>query len=208
MAQTVGDDRQMTSRTLAAWAPPQRRNQIAGAILIVGVCAFWALLVPFINQQVEGANPFKPGQAFSLGGAAIVPADGWQLKGGSGDSLFTTIEKGGATIILTQPTAAAAPIEAALQPAMDGLKADTNIQWQVSAIQPITTDAGVSGGRVVGVSADQAAVTYVLNDGTTSLTLLVTGDAASWKSLEPEVDAMVRSIVLTLAPTPSASVPA
>jgi hypothetical protein len=198
----------MTSTTLAAWSPPQRRTQIAGAILIVVVCAFWGLLVPLVNQQVEGANPFKAGQAFALGSAAIVPADGWQLKGGSGDSLFTTIQKGGATIILTPPVAAGVPIEAALQPAIDGLKADASTQWQVSAIQPITTDAGVSGGRVVGLSADQAAVTYVLNDGTTSLTMLVTGDAASWRSLEPEVAAMVRSIVLTGVDAASASVPA
>jgi hypothetical protein len=206
MALTVGDDRQMTSTALSAWAPPQRRNQVAGAILIVAVCAFWALLVPFINQQVEGANPFKAGQAHDLGGATIVPAEGWHLKGGSADSLFTTIAKGGATIILTPPVAADAPIEAALQIAIDGLKADTTTQWQVSAIQPIVTDAGVTGGRVVGVSADQAAVTYVLSDGTTSLTMLVTGDAASWKSLEPEVDAMVRSIVFTGVPGSSPSV--
>lgn len=198
----------MTSATLAAWSPPQRRSQIAGAILILAVSGFWALLVPFVNQQVEGANPFKAGQAFALGGATIVPADGWQLKGGSGDSLFTTIEKGGATIILTPPTAATSPVETALQPAIDGLKADANTQWQVSAIQPITTDAGVNGGRVVGVSADQAAVTYVLDDGTTSITMLVTGDAASWKSFEQEVDAMVRSIVLAEVSALSAPVPA
>lgn len=195
----------MTSTTASAWSPPQRRNQIAGAVLIVAVCAVWALVIPLINRSVEGTNPFEEGRPYDLGGATIVPGEGWQLPAGSGE-LLTTFSKGGASLILTGVVPAGSTIEASLQPAIDGLKADQATTWQVSPIEPFTTDGGASGGRVVGVSADNAAVTYVVNDGTNSITMLVSADAASWKSLESEIDAMVHSIVLVGVPAASTSV--
>jgi hypothetical protein len=175
---------------------PTRRSQIAGAIGILLVAGFWGLLIPFLNGQVEGSNPFKAGVPFDLGGATIVPADGWQL-GSSGPGALTIMTKGAATVLVTAAGAAESTIDEKLALAAVPFANDTTAHWVVGEPEMFKTDNGTPAGRLVANSPTDAGATYVISDGVQSMQLAASLDQASWKDLEPEIDQMARSIVLT-----------
>lgn len=190
----------MSAVTVTTWTPPSRRAQFAGAVGILLVAGLWGLLLPFVNSQVEGANPFKAGAPYDLGGVTIVPADGWQL-GASVAGLFTTIEKGSTSLGVPPATEGSGSVEEILQSSATTLKADTTIPWQVGQPELFTADDGTPAGRLVAQSPNAVDITYVVSDGTRSASIGTRTDPASWKSLEAEIDAMARSMVLTDAAT-------
>jgi hypothetical protein len=186
----------MSAVTIATWTPPSRRAQVAGAVGILLVAGFWGLLLPFANSQVEGANPFKAGVPYDLGGVTIVPADEWQL-GASVAGLFTSIEKGSTSLGVPPAAEGSGSVEEILQPLAATLQADSTIPWQVGEPELFTADDGTPAGRLVAQSPNAVDITYVISDGTRSATFGTRTDPASWKSLEAEIDAMGRSMVLT-----------
>jgi hypothetical protein len=191
-------DTTLEPRSQRLWTPPSRRAQVAGAVGIALLAAFWGLLFPFVNGQVEGSNPFKPGSPYDLGGATIVPAEGWTL-GEAIPGVFTPIEKDGASLGIGAPVDSSGSPEAGLAALADVLRADTTIAWQIGEIETFTTDAGVPAGRVVSTSPDSVDVSYILDDGTRSISIGVRTDPATWASLESDIDTMARSMAFVAA---------
>lgn len=186
----------MTAVTVTTWTPASRRAQFAGAVGILLVAGFWGLLLPFANSQVEGSNPFKAGVPYDLGGVTIVPADGWQL-GDSVAGLFTTIEKGSTSLGIPPATESSSTVDEILQTSAATLEADATIPWQIGEPELFTADDGTPGGRLVAQSPNAVDITYVVSDGTRYAKFGTRTDPASWQSLEAEIDAMGRSMVLT-----------
>lgn len=193
-----------TRRETRLWVPPSRRAQIAGAVGIALLAAFWGLLVPFVNDRVEGSNPFKPGAAYNLGGATIVPVAGWKL-GNSVEGVFTAIEKDGLSIGIGAPGPSSGSPEAGLAALADVLRADTTTTWQIGKPELFTTASGLAAGRVVSTSSDSVDVAYVIDDGTQSISVGIRTDPASWASSEKDIDAMIRS--MAFVPTSGETVP-
>lgn len=181
------------------WVPPSRRAQVIGSIAILAVAAFWGLLVPFLNGQIEGSNPFKAGRPYDTDGALITPADGWAL-GSSVAGVFTLLEKSGVSLGITAPTESSGSPEEQLQALSGALSADASTTWLIGEPEPFATDGGAAAARSVSTADGQVDVAYVVDDGTLSMTFGVRTDPDTWAAIEAEVDQMVRSSVITGLP--------
>ena len=177
------------------WVPPSWRAQIAGTIGILALAAFWGLLVPFVNSQVEGSNPFRAGAPFDLGGATVVPREGWVL-GEAVEGVYTPIEKDGASLGIAAPADSTGTIPDRLANLAESMATDPTTTWEIGEPELFTTDAGTPAGRMISTSPDQVDIAYIVDDGTSTVVFGMRVDAPAWAALEADVDAMVRSTVL------------
>jgi hypothetical protein len=183
------------------------RDQVIVSIALILVVAFWAVLIPAVNDRVEAPNAAVAGQSLDLGGAAMVPPEGWSAtQQPLGTSLSTTLVKGGVTIVILGALPAGAPLDATVEASR------TAASQQPAAVvsEPIlaTTDAGVPWGRVMVTAADGATVNDWVSDGTTQVTFISSGDPTAVKTLQSEIDAMIKSVVLAPASSTSSQVAA
>lgn len=169
------------------------RGSIVGAVVVLAVVLSYAVVLPLVDNAVEGDNPFKVGEPFVVAESyRITPQPGWALE--DANELFTTISRAGATLILTGAIEAE-PIEEALQPTLDAFAADTTNTWLVGETQTFVTNAGDHGVKVVAHGTDSAQESWVITDGDQNITAVASSPEAVWKNVAGELDAMVSSIV-------------
>lgn len=174
------------------------RTPLIGAVVIVGVVAFWALLVPLVNGLVEGSNPFRTGEPYDVGGGAtVVPAAGWSLdEAQSSEGFLTTLRKGDATFQLVAAGAADGTLEASLERATLPLQNDPTRDWEIDAPTTFETDAGAPAGAFEARSTDEVQTGWYVNDGVRSVAVAGIAGEDTWPQLRPEMETMTRSIDL------------
>lgn len=174
------------------------RTPLIGAAVIIGVVAFWALLIPFVNGLVEGSNPFRAGEPYDFGGGAtVVPDEGWSLdEAGSSEGFLTTLRKGDAMFQLVAAGDADGTLEASLERGTLPLQNDPNRDWEVGDPTTFETDAGAPAGAFEARSANEVQSSWYVNDGVREVVAAGTAGEDAWSQLRLEMEAMTRSIDL------------
>lgn len=177
------------------------RAALLGSLAIIAVVALWALVLPFINSLVEGANPFKADEPFDLGGgASIVPVDGWSLDPAGNEGIFTIMDKGAAVLTVVAATDSTEAIGDALQTAADGLADDPSTHWEIGEATTFNTGAGAPGGSITAHSPSDVSSTWIIDDGVRNVTAIGTSSETTWSQFGPEMETMIRSVDLDATP--------
>jgi hypothetical protein len=174
------------------------RTPLIGAAAIVGVVAFWALLIPFVNSLVEGSNPFEPGEPYDFGGGAtVVPAAGWSPdEEQSSEGFLTTLRKGAATFQLIAPDEADGTLDESLELGALPLRNDPNRHWEIGEPVLFETDAGAPAGAFEAHSSNEVQSGWYVNDGAREAAAAGIAGEDSWPQVRGEMEAMTRSIDL------------
>lgn len=168
------------------------RSSLLGGAVVLGVALTYIIGVPAINDIYDGDNAFQPSNQYVIGdGYHITPEPGWDLE--DADEPFVTVTKSGARMVFTPAVTATKSPGEAIGFTIAALESDSNNAWQVGQPQAFVTDDGATGIVFEAHSSQGAEATWVITDGSQSITMAATSPDDVWGSLAPEMEAMAQS---------------
>ncbi|WP_144018632.1 hypothetical protein [Demequina sp. NBRC 110051] len=182
------------------------RSSAPGALFVVAVAALFVFGLPLIASSLpdedEVAVPADTTLTIGVEGSSQVTvtlSGDWTEESHTDASLLLTNAGAELSIAAPQPIAATGTPEDVIARAVADLTADVEASWVASDPIELTTDAGDSGLCVTGATVVDVAMTCAVQHGEEVSTLTATASAQVWPSLQPSVDAMVRSMRFTEA---------
>lgn len=174
------------------------RRSLTGGVVVLAVALFFVLGVPAVNNAVEGENPFEVGEPYVVAGSyQITPAQGWKLD--SESELFTTIRKSGSSLILTGAVDVEGQTpEESIQLTVTAFENDQTDTWVIGEPQTFVTNAGDHGVKLVAHGSESgASESWVVSNGSRSITVIASSPESVWSSVSEDLDLMVSSIVFS-----------
>ena len=92
------------------------------------------------------------------------------------------------------PSEATRTPEETIQGTIDIYGQRTDTHWEVGSLQTFTTDAGDPAAWVIAHSVASAETSWVISDGTLSVSMVATVPDTDWASFSDELDDMARSV--------------
>jgi hypothetical protein len=192
------------------WVPVERRwfgldrATIAPALVVLGLAAVLALVVPAVDHAVSGGTRIRAGDVVVLqGGIQFVPAAGWDLTDGilrgdeprAGDSSTAAVVDGPVTLAVRTGRFTGAPLALLeqIKKTTDALhgKHGLHVTGDAAAIRTAGGDQGVIA-RYQGTSADGVLAAFVIHG--TGVEVVVTGPSDLPREPSQPVASMITSV--------------
>lgn len=192
------------------WVPVERRwfgldrATILPALVVLGLAAVLAIVVPAIDHAVPGGTRVHAGDVVVLqGGIQFVPAAGWELTDGilrgdeprAGDSPTAAVVDGPITLSVRTGRFVGTPLALLeqIKQTTDALhgKHGLHVTGDAEAIQTRAGDRGVIA-RYQGTSADGALAAFVIEG--TGVEVVVTGPSEVPATPARQVAGMITSV--------------
>lgn len=166
-----------------------------GGVWVLVIALFFAAGLPILADVVRQAG-LDPDEPFRIGDATILPAEGWSLSENSNE-LFTILEKSGASLTVIAPAESETDAAAAIANTITALENDAATTWAIEDPTAVVTDTGATGQALVARSPTDVAATWVVDlDDALQMTFVGQSPDNVWNEVGPEMEAMVRSVVL------------
>ncbi len=180
------------------------RSSAPGALFVVAVAALFVFGLPLVASSLPNADeaPVPADTTLTIGvegssQVAVTLSGDWTEESRNDASLLLTNAGAELSIAAPQPIAATGTPQDVIARAVDDLTTDVEASWVASEPVELTTDAGDPGLCVTGTTVVDVAMTCAVQHGEQVSTLTATASAQVWPSLQPSVDAMVRSMRFT-----------
>ncbi|WP_284327963.1 hypothetical protein [Demequina litorisediminis] len=175
-----------------------------GALFVIAVAAAFVVGLPFLARTVAPTDPPVAAEATTV--TIGTPTDGTVTITAAGDWIqdtttdaYVEFTNAGAVLSIAapQPVAATGTPEQVIQGTIASLAADVSAAWVASDPIEISTDNGDPGLCVTGTTVTDIAMTCAIQHHDEVSTLTATASTQVWPSLQPSVDAILRSITFT-----------
>jgi hypothetical protein len=168
------------------------RRSLLGAAVVLGVALLYVIVVPALNDRVQGERPLEAGVPHVVFDSyQITPEEGWELQ--SSNDLFVTLSKAGASLILTEPVPAEQTPEEAIEIAIEEFSGYSTVSWVVGDLVVFVTDGGDDGVSVVAHSPTTATESFVVSDGDANVTMVGASPDSVWVTVDDEIETMATS---------------
>ncbi len=182
------------------------RSSAPGALFVVAVAAFFVFGLPLVASSIPDTDetPVPADATLTIGApdasqVTVTLSGDWTEAARTDGNITLTNAGAELSIAAPQPIAATGTPDDVIARAVADLTADVEASWVASDPIELTTDAGDSGLCVTGTTVVDVAMTCAVQHGEEVSTLTATASAQVWPSLQPSVDAMVRSMRFTEA---------
>ena len=172
-----------------SWRPGNRAQWVAVVVTLV-ISAVFAIGLPRLAESTAPQDEAIPaGDRVEQGGVSVEVPAGWVRKAGA---VVLAIDKGDAGLLLF-PLAAdpTSPADAVTTTAA------TFTNATVGEVTSFTTDSGLDAASVTVTDATATTVLYAFSDGTDLASGQLSVASDEWATLQPEVEAMLRTVEFT-----------
>ena len=176
-------------------------RSVVGALAVVAVIVMFTVMVPLVNDNLNYSIGFDDAGRWIIDDyAAIQLADGWRID--STSDIFTTVTNGRYQLILVESLEASTSATEELQKVYGGL--EQNADFTLTPIETFTTDAGGDAAGYRSLSAadpsGNGTAAYVVSQNNRIFNISATGPADLDDAVYEQIEAMVRSAVITTEP--------
>jgi hypothetical protein len=177
-------------------------RSVVGALVVIGVLSVFAFALPALDDAVRKASGFEKGNPYQVSDTvSFTPAEGWVIEPeGTTKGLVVTASKNGWTVKVSGALTLAPDqsVEDLAKVFRDGDEQSDGFT-QVGELESFTTTSGANGVTWSSHGPTQAAQEWDVAQGSTVAQMRADGSAANLASVQGELDAMARSIVITEA---------
>jgi hypothetical protein len=198
------------SEVVTTSEPPERHHRdlfgarsVIGALVIVGVLTIFAVGTPALDDAVKRSDTLSAGSAYEVSQTtSFTPAAGWVIdpKATTPGSVVTAFKNGWTVKVVG---ALEAPPdqkpEELVKIFWEGDKSNNDEFTQVSDIESFVTAGGQTGSTWTAHGPQDAAQQWDVADGQSLGQMRADGTAANMDTVQADLDAMAKSLVVTAA---------
>ncbi|WP_430868172.1 hypothetical protein [Demequina aurantiaca] len=169
------------------------KQSIGGAAAILLCALFFIVVVPAINDSVQGED-LTVGTSLAVGeDLSVNPPPGWVLdEDPTADS--TILINSGAQMVITPATDAFTTVADQITTMATSLADDPDNSWVVTPPTTFVTTAGDPGATVTAQSKESATQIWIVSNGDLQTTLVLSSPLAVWDGVVDSANAIAASV--------------